>query len=69
MGLKSPSDGCWDGRDKTTLHRKKEGLSTQDILAEPGLGVNHPLQMERLPLMDMMSPGRDGRYLERVAVC
>jgi hypothetical protein len=19
MGLKSPSDGCWDGRDRTTL--------------------------------------------------
>jgi hypothetical protein len=29
---------------------------------------NHPLQMERLPLMDRTSPSRAGRYPERVAV-
>jgi hypothetical protein len=32
------------------LHEKKEGRSTQDTSAEPDLGGNHPLQMERLPL-------------------
>jgi hypothetical protein len=30
---------------------------------------NHPLQMERLPLMDRTSPERVGHCLERVAVC
>jgi hypothetical protein len=29
---------------------------------------NHPLQMERFPLMDRTSPGRAGHCLERVAV-
>ena len=52
-----------------SLHEKEEGRSTQDTLAEPGLGGDHPLQMERVPLMDRTSPERAGRCLERVAVC
>jgi hypothetical protein len=46
MGLKSPSDGCWDlirGRDRTMIDRafareKKEEVFIQDALAEPSLG-------------------------------
>jgi hypothetical protein len=46
MGLKSPSDGCWDlirGRDRTMIDRafareKKEDVFTQDALAEPSPG-------------------------------
>ena len=42
MGLKSPSDGCWMAeagqRYDEPLQEKKEGRSTQDTLAEPGLG-------------------------------
>jgi hypothetical protein len=43
MGLKSPSDGCWDGRGRTTLWwaictKKEEGHPYQDTMAEPGLG-------------------------------
>jgi hypothetical protein len=50
MGLKSPSDGCWDlikGRDMTMIDRaftreKKEDIFAQDALAEPSLGgLNH----------------------------
>jgi hypothetical protein len=42
MGLKSPSDRCWDlikGRDKTmtdqTFAREKKDVFIQDALAEP----------------------------------
>jgi hypothetical protein len=46
MGLKSPSDGCWDlirGRDRTMIDRafareKKKDVFIQDALAEPSLG-------------------------------
>jgi hypothetical protein len=43
MGLKSPSDGCWDGRGRTTFvmspcMKKKNDVLTQDVLAEPDLG-------------------------------
>jgi hypothetical protein len=46
MGLKSPSDGCWDlirGRGRTVIDRafaqeKKENVFIQDALAEPSLG-------------------------------
>jgi hypothetical protein len=46
MGLKSPSDGCWDpirGRDMTVIGRafaqeKKENVFIQDALAEPNPG-------------------------------
>jgi hypothetical protein len=46
MGLKSPSDGCWDlirGRDRTMIDRafareKKEDVFIQDALAEPSPG-------------------------------
>jgi hypothetical protein len=46
MGLKSPSDGCWDpirGRDRTVIGRafaqeKKENVFIQDALAEPSPG-------------------------------
>jgi hypothetical protein len=38
MGLKSPSDGCWDGRGRTgsdePLHGEEEGRPHQDVLAE-----------------------------------
>jgi hypothetical protein len=38
MGLKSPSDGCWDGRGRTEydepLHGEEEGHPHQDVLAE-----------------------------------
>jgi hypothetical protein len=51
------------------LHKKEEGRSTQDTLAEPDLGGNHPLQMERVPLMDRTPPERAGRCMERVTGC
>jgi hypothetical protein len=38
-------------------------------LGRARLRGNHPLHMERLPLMDRMSPERAGRCLECVAVC
>jgi hypothetical protein len=46
MGLKSPSDGCWDlirGRDRTMIDRafareKEEDVFIQDALAEPSPG-------------------------------
>jgi len=50
MGLKSPSDGCWDlirGRDRTVIGRafareKKKDIFIQDALAEPNLrGLIH----------------------------
>ena len=50
MGLKSPSDGCWDpikGRDRTVIGRafaqeKKENVFIQDALAEPSpRGLTH----------------------------
>jgi hypothetical protein len=50
MGLKSPSDGCWDfirGRDRKMIDRafaqeKKEDVSIQDALAKPSLrGLTH----------------------------
>jgi hypothetical protein len=51
------------------LHMKKEGRSTQDTLAEPGLGGITHFRWNVCPLMDRTSPRRAGRYLERVAVC
>jgi hypothetical protein len=50
------------------LHRKKEGRSTQDTLAEPGLGGITHFRWNVCPLMDRTSPSRAGRYPERVAV-
>ena len=46
MGLKSPSDGCWDfikGRDRTVIGRtfareKKKDIFIQDALVEPSPG-------------------------------
>jgi hypothetical protein len=46
MGLKIPSDGCWDlirGRDRTVIDRafareKKKDVFIQDALLEPRLG-------------------------------
>jgi hypothetical protein len=46
MGLKNPSDGCWDpirGGDKTVIGRafaqeKKENVFIQDALVEPSPG-------------------------------
>ena len=46
MGLKSPSDGCWDFircKDRTMIDRafareKKEDVFIQDALAKPSLG-------------------------------
>ena len=51
------------------MHEKKEERSTQDTLAEPGLGGITHCRWNVCPLMDMTSPRRAGRYLERVAVC
>jgi hypothetical protein len=55
---------CYD----EPLHIKKEGRSTQDILAEPGLGGITHFRWNVFLLMDKRSPRRSGRYLERVAV-
>ena len=72
MGLKSPSDGCWDGRDRATLWWAiaQEGRRTfhpgHFCRARPR--GNRPLQMERLTLMDRTSPEIAGHWLERVAV-
>jgi hypothetical protein len=50
MGLKSPSDGCWDfirGRDRIVIDRafareKKKEVFIQDSLAEPSpRGLTH----------------------------
>jgi hypothetical protein len=50
MGLKSPSDGCWDlikFKDRTVIDRafareKKKGVFIQDALAEPSSkGLTH----------------------------
>jgi hypothetical protein len=46
MGLKSPSDGCWDvirGRDRTRIDQafareKKEYIFIQNALVEPNIG-------------------------------
>jgi len=49
-------------------HRKKEGSSTQETLAEPGLrGITH-FTWNVFLLMDRTSPRRVGCYLEHVAV-
>ena len=73
MGLKSPSDGCWDGRDKTTLWwaiaREERRKFHQDTLAEPDLGGITHFKWNVFLLMERMSPRRVGCYLERVAVC
>ena len=72
MGLKSPSDGCWDGRDRTTLWwaiaREERRTFHPGHFGRDQHRGNHPLQMECFPLMDRTSPGRAGRCLERVAV-
>ena len=52
MGLKSPSDGCWDpvrgaetGQCLTeVLHRRRRGRFTRGTLAEPDLGGMTPFQ-------------------------
>jgi hypothetical protein len=49
------------------LHKKTEGRSTRTLWQSPPRG-NHPLQMERLPLMDRTSPRKVGRYSKHVAV-
>jgi hypothetical protein len=50
MGMKSPSDGCWDlirGRDRTVIDQafareKKKDVFIQDALAEPSpRGLTH----------------------------
>ena len=72
MGMKSPSYGCWDGRDRTTLwwtFAREERTFHPGHFGRAQPRGNHPLQMERLPLMDRTSPGRVGRCLERVVVC
>jgi hypothetical protein len=51
------------------LHMKKEGRSTQDTLAETGIGGITHFRWNVCPLMDRTSPRRAGRCLERVAVC
>jgi hypothetical protein len=50
------------------LHMKKEGRSTQDTLAELGLGGITHFRWNVFLLMDRTSPMRSGRHLERVAV-
>ena len=50
------------------LHEKEEGRSTQDTLAEPGLGVITHFRWNVFPLMDRTSPRRVGCYLEHVVV-
>jgi hypothetical protein len=50
------------------LHMKKEGRSTQDTLAEPGLGGITHFRWNVFLLMDRTSPKRSVRHLERVAV-
>ena len=56
MGLKSPSNGCWDlisGRDRTMIdqaftHEKKTDIPPKTLWLSPTQGVD-PLQMERFP--------------------
>ena len=73
MGLKSPSDGCWDGRDRTTLWwaTAREGRRTfhPGYFGKAWPRGDHPLHIEHVPLMDRTSPERAGRYLEHVAGC
>jgi len=72
-GLKSPSNGCWDGRDRNTLWwaTAREGRRTFHLghfgRARPR--GDHPLQMGRFLLMDRTSSERVGCCLERVAGC
>ena len=73
MGLKSPSDGSWDGRDMTTLWwaitQEERRMFHPGHFGRARPRGNHPLQMEHWPLMDRTSPERAGRCLKRVAVC
>jgi hypothetical protein len=55
---------CYD----ELLHMKKEGRSTQDTLAELGLGGITHFRWNVCPLMDRTSPRRAGCYLEHVTV-
>jgi hypothetical protein len=61
----------WQRQDNVVMSlctgRKKEIPPGHFGRARPR-GI-HPLQMERLPLMDRTSPRGAGHYLERVAVC
>jgi hypothetical protein len=50
------------------LHMKKEGRSTRDTLAKPGLGGITHFRWNVCPLMDRTPPRRAGCYPERVAV-
>jgi hypothetical protein len=80
MGLKSPPDGCWDGRGRTMLEmspcmKKKKDVLTQDALAEPGLGGS-PTADEMMVLMDRTPPragwtfsGADGSVLGSFGTC
>jgi hypothetical protein len=50
------------------LHEKKEGRSTQETLAEPGLGGITHFIWNVFPLINRTSPNREGCYLKHVAV-
>jgi len=73
MGLKSPSDGFWDGRGRTTLWWAFAQRRQRDV--PPGHHSrtrprgDHPLKMGQWILMDRMPPEAAGRFLEHVAVC
>jgi len=61
MGLKSPLDGRWDGRGRTVfekpVHREKEGLLHQDVLAETIAYGDHPLTDGTLTWLIRTPPG------------
>jgi hypothetical protein len=61
----------WQGQDNIMMShctRRKKDVPPEHFGRARPRG-NHPLQMERLSLMDRTSLERVGRCLERVAVC
>ena len=73
MGLKSPSDGCWDGRGRTELWRalawrRRRTPSSGRFGRDLTYGGSAPAG-GMMALMDRTPPEQTGRFLGDVAVC
>ena len=73
MGLKSPSDGCWDGRGRTELWRalawRRRSTPSSGRFGRDLTYGDQPLQMGWWPWWIGRHPGQAGRFLEQMAVC
>jgi hypothetical protein len=74
MGLKSPSDGRWDGRGRTGFvtspcTEKKRDALIRTFWHRSWLMGDQPLADGTWTMMDRTPPVIVGRFLEHVAAC